>query len=85
MTKKIMTEKLERSHSLEQNQYDWLLRKNIQVKSAHCSLWLGLFQQRHLCRNKAHTLSDPAEKAAKMNVISHQQFLQSQQANIETK
>jgi hypothetical protein len=29
MTKKIMTEKLERSHSLEQNQYDWLLRKNI--------------------------------------------------------
>jgi hypothetical protein len=46
---------------------------------------LGLFQQRHLCRNEAHTLSDPAEKAAKMNVTSHQQFLQSQQANIETK
>jgi hypothetical protein len=45
----------------------------------------GLFQQRHFCRNEAHTLSDPTEKAAKMNVISHQQFLQSQQANIETK
>jgi hypothetical protein len=26
---------------------------------------LGRFQQRHLCRNEAHTLSDPAEKAAK--------------------